>query len=430
MSSPTTPLTSATNEVAPADAPPGSLTGDGHIPNPAGPASPAHQWRGLLLDSARTFWSVDEVCEVLDLMARYRLNRLHWHLTDDAGWRFGVPGYERVVEVGARLPREPFTWYSNVDPGKRSGIIASAPEGSTSGWYTDGDIARIVEHAARLGIEMMPEMDLPGHMAAVIRAYPELGDPALTDLPPEEWTHRNDLLWPSDGSEAFLRAALEKVCDLFPFPVVHIGGDECDYRVWEADERLMQRMADEGVSDARALQGRFTDLARVTLSGRRRQLAAWDEVTETPCNGDELIFGWREDIGVPAALASGNPWILADADVLYLNRLGGPVATEPAGMYGTISVRDILDISVPDDDQLRGIQAAAWCEFMPDRTALHYHLFPRLLAVAELAWCGAVDETDFADRLAHEAAWLAEHGVHARPLDEHSWQPTPRPTAR
>ncbi len=416
--------------VAAADTAPGSLPGDSRIPNPAGPGRPAHAWRGLLLDSARTFWTVDEVCGILDLMARYRLNRLHWHLTDDAAWRFDVPGYARVVEVGAHLPREPFTWYSNVDPGKREEVIAGAPENSTMGWYTDEDISAVVGHAARLGIQVMPEMDLPGHMAAVIKAYPELGDPALAGLAPGEWTHRNDLLWPSAASETFVRAALEKVSDLFPFPVVHIGGDECDYRVWEADGALMQRMADDGFADARALQGRFTAVARATLADRDRRIAAWDEVTETPCVGDELIFGWREDVGVPAALGSGNPWVFADADVLYLNRLGGPVATEPAGMYGTISVRDILDIRIPDDDQLCGVQASAWCEFMPDRAALHHHLFPRLLAVAELAWCGTVDETDFADRLEHEVAWLAGHGVHGRPLDEHTWRPTPRPTAR
>lgn len=412
--------------VMPAEAAPGSLSGDSVIPDPSGPATPVHEWRGLMLDSARTFWSVDEVCEILDLMARYRLNRLHWHLSDDAGWRFGVPGYERVTEVGANLPREPFVWYTNVDVAKREEVIDRAPDGSSSGWYRDEDINRVVEHAAALGIQVMPEMDLPGHMAAVIRAYPELGDPALADLAPEDWTHRNDLLWPSEAADAFLRAALERVCDLFPFPTVHIGGDECDYKVWEADEALMQRMAHDGAGDARAIQGRFTALARETLASRGRGIAAWDEVTETPCVGDELIFGWREEVGVTAAQGSGNPWIFADADVLYLNRLSGPIATEPAGMYGTISVRDVLDIDIPEDDQLRGVQASAWVEFMPDRAALHYHLFPRLLAFAELAWNGSGDRARFADRLDEEIAWLAAQDVHGRPLDEHSWAPTVR----
>ncbi|MGV8845171.1 family 20 glycosylhydrolase [Tessaracoccus sp.] len=409
----------------------GSLAGDSTIPSQGGSTVPAHEWRGLLLDSARTFWSVDEVCEILDLMGRYRLNRLHWHLTDDAGWRFEVPGYEQAVDVGAHLPRDPFENYLNVDQGKREAVAARAKAGSTSGWYTDGDILWVVEHAASLGIQVMPEMDLPGHMAAVIRAYPELGDPALADLPSQEWTHRNDLLWPSDAADDFLRVALNKVCDLFPFPVVHIGGDECDYRVWEADGALMQRMALDGVADARALQGRFTALARETLVTRGRGIAAWDEVTDTPCVGDELIFGWREEVGVPAALGSGNPWVFADADVLYLNRLAGPVSTEPAGMYGTITVADILDIEIPQDTKLRGVQAAAWCEFMPDRATLHYHLFPRLLAVAELAWCGSgatTDKAGFEQRLRAETVWLAERGVHGRPLDEHSWELTRRKT--
>lgn len=398
------------------------------IPDPGGRTSPAHAWRGLLLDSARTFWSADEVCQVLDLMARYRLNRLHWHLTDDAGWRFAVPGFDKVVEVGAQLPREPFVWYSNVDPGKREEVLARAPEGSTTGWYSDDDIARVVEHAAELGIQIMPEVDLPGHMAAVIRAYPSLGDPALAELPPEAWTHRNDLLWPSAVADDFLTAALHKVCDLFPMPLVHIGGDECDYRLWEADGALMARMAEDGITDARAIQGRFTDIARNTLAARGREVAAWDEVTETPCSGDELIFGWREKVGVAAAQNSGNPWIFADADVLYLNRLGGPVEEEPCGMFGAISVTDILDIKLPGDQQLRGIQAGAWCEFMPDLAALNYHLFPRLLAVAELAWNGEgpLDRENFAERLTSEMAWLADHGVHGRPLDEHSWRSTER----
>lgn len=411
-----------------ADAAPGTRDGDGLIPRSTSEGRPALGWRGLLLDSARTFWSVDDVLEILDIMARYRLNRLHWHLTDDAGWRFAVPGWDKVVEVGAHLPREPFVWYNNVDQAKRESVIAAAPAGSASGWYTDEDIARVVGHAACLGIEVMPEMDLPGHMAAVIRAYPELGDPALASIPAEDWTHRNDLLWPSDASYAFLRAALGRVCDLFPMPLVHVGGDECDYRVWEADGELMARMREEDIHDAKALQGRFTDLARSTLTARGRAVAAWDEVTETPCEGDEIIFGWREEVGVTAARNSGNSWIFADADVLYLNRLAGPTATEPCGMFGTISLTDILNVELPQDNNLRGIQAAAWCEFMPDRAALHYHLLPRLLATAELAWAGQgpEDVADFADRLDTEIAWLADRGIHGRPLDDDSWKATIR----
>ncbi|GAB3815549.1 family 20 glycosylhydrolase [Tessaracoccus terricola] len=373
-----------------------------------------------MLDSARTFWSVTEVCELLAVMARYRLNVLHWHLTDDAGWRFAVPGYPRLLDVAAQLPREPFEWYDNVDHDKRRAALDSAPSGSSHGWYSDDDIRTVLQCAAGHGISVLPEVDLPGHMGAVIRAYPNLGDPALAGRPPQEWTHRNDLLWPGDEAEAFVVAALDRVVELFDHPLVHIGGDECDYRVWEADASLMARMAELGTPDARAIQGRFTELARRRLASHGRGIAAWDEVTETPIRGDEVVIGWRDDVGVPAARDSGNPWVFADAALLYLNRLAGPVETEPAGMFGVISPADIARAPVPEHPKLLGVQAAVWCEFLPDRARLHYHLFPRLLAVAELAWSGPLPDDalpDFEERLRAEADWLERHGLVGRPMD-------------
>lgn len=394
---------------------------DALVPGPDAPALPRHDWRGLMLDSARTFWSVAEICELLELMGRYRLNRLHWHLTDDAAWRFDVPGYPRLLDVAAHLPREPFVWYDNVDHDKRREALAAAAADSSHGWYSDDDIREILAFAAHHGIQVMPEVDLPGHMGAVIRAYPHLGDPALAGLPTEEWTHRNDLLWPGTDADAFVTAALDRVVALFDFPLVHIGGDECDYAVWEADADLMDRMRAAGVLDARQIQGRFTRLAREHLAAHGRVVAAWDEVTETPLIGDEVIIGWRDDVGVPAARDSGHPWVFADAALLYLNRLAGPVEDEPAGMFGVISPRDILEAPVPDHPSLLGVQAAVWCEFIPDRATLHYHLFPRLLAVAELAWCGPSEPEawpDFERRMRAESAWLAARGVKGRPLGE------------
>src|SRR5690625_7687833 len=132
----------------------------------------------------------------------------------------------RLVEIGSRLDRQPFHWYSNTDPEKRAEAIAAAPSDSTVGWYTDAQIAELIDIAAQRGIEIMPEIDLPGHMGAAIRAYPELGDPSLADLPAAEWPHRNDLLWPSERSARLVRTVVDRVCRLFPFDTVHIGGDE------------------------------------------------------------------------------------------------------------------------------------------------------------------------------------------------------------
>lgn len=393
------------------------------IPGPQAAAEPYASWRGLMLDSARTFWPMHVMRELLDLLARYRFNRLHWHLTDDAGWRFEVPGYPRLIEVASRLEREPFHWYSNTDAERRLEAIAEAPANSTHGWYTGDDIRALLEHAAASGIEIMPEVDLPGHMGAVIRAYPELGDPAFTDLPEAEWTHRNDLLWPSERSERFVRAVIDQVCRLFPHPVVHIGGDECDYSVWEADASLMAAMRERGLERGPQIQGWFTDIARDQLRRHGRTAAAWDELVETPTQGDELLFAWRDGRGVSAVRDSGHPWIFADASRLYLNRVAGPAAAEPAGMIPGFGVRSILEeVRPPTDPHLHGIQAAVWTEFITDREALHYQLFPRLLAVAEVAWNGpgATAWEEFVPRMRAEVEWLASRGVRARPLDAHT----------
>ena len=419
------------------------------IPGPQAPDEPAHAWRGLMLDSARTFWGVDVVHELLELMARYRLNRLHWHLTDDSGWRFPVPGYERLVEVGAHLPRPDYSWYGNILPAQRDVAAARSREVDYNGAYSAEDIAAVVEHARSLGIEVMPEVDLPGHMAAAIRAYPELGDPRLVGVDPAHWPHPNDLLWPGQASFDFLTAALTAVTELFPSSLVHIGGDECKHWVWESDPALLARYGtggapsvptpaevDEGgeTGDDPApealqrlrrsgpgsgsgdlgarLQGMFTDHARRVLEERSRRPAAWDELLGSPVAGDELIIALRARGGVPAAQASGHDWIYADCSRLYLNRVAGDPETEPPGMFGPITARDIIELPVPASSTLVGIQAAVWTEFILDRDHLFQQLFPRLLAVAERAWSGPdVEWREFSTRLDIETARLREHGV-------------------
>lgn len=409
------------------------------VPDPGAPDRPAHEWRGLMLDSARTCWGVEVVHELLELMARYRLNRLHWHLTDDSGWRFEVPGRPRLTSVGAHLPRPDYSWYGNILPEKREAADERAAEVRFDGSYGAEDIAAVVEHARELGIEVMPEVDLPGHMAAAIRAHPELGDPRLADVDPADWPHANDLLWPGEESFDFVAEVLEVVMDLFPFSLVHIGGDECKHWLWESDPELVRRFGDgpevargssSGTRDAvrpeavlrggpgsgrsglgARLQGMFTDHARAVLGRRGRRPAAWDELLESPTSGEEVILAWRGAGGVPLADRSGHDWIYADCTRLYLNRVAGDPATEPPGMFGPIGARDILELPAPDSARLLGIQAAVWTEFILDREHLLHQLFPRLLAVAERAWVGPdVEWRDFSARLETETAWLRAHG--------------------
>lgn len=383
------------------------------IPNPM-ITEPTYSWRGVLLDSARTMWSVETILELLQLMHRYRFNRLHWHLTDNCGWRIPIEGYPRLLEISSQLPRMAFDDYNNVDPQKLAQYQQKARHLNNRGFYSRQDIALIVQSATKLGIEIIPEIDLPGHMEAVILAYPELGNPNF----PVEITKlgdkylRNNLLWPNQEAFEFIRQALKTVAELFPFEIVHIGGDECDFEFWENNLVAKRWMETEHITDGRALQGFFMQMAAEILNSYGKKVAVWDEATSTGLKGDELVFAWREEKGVPAAIASGQPWIFCDANYLYLNRLAGPAKTEPIGMYGTITVEDILQKNIPDNEQIQGIQACAWCEFITDRTELYYQLFPRLLAAAERAWCGNhLNLEDSLARVQLEMKILKDHQI-------------------
>lgn len=239
----------------------------------------AYPWRGYLLDSSRTFWPVDAIIDLLGLLHRYHFTRLHWHLTDNSGWRVPVNGYPRVTEISSARRRMDFDDYTNVDRTRLATYQHDWAGTDNSGYYTADDIQKVLDVAEAYGIEAMPEIDLPGHAEAVILAYPELGNPEIAAGP----THvgaltsgkhlRNNLLWPSGEAFAFVEAAVDSICDLSPSCVIHIGGDECDMEFWEGSESARARMTDYGVVDGTGVHKAFTDVARRRLDGHGRTLS-------------------------------------------------------------------------------------------------------------------------------------------------------------
>lgn len=385
------------------------------------PQQPVMGWRGLLLDSSRTFWTLDTVLEVLELMHRCGLNRLHWHLTDNSGWRLDVPGYPRLTAVAAQQPRHGFAEYTNVPAADLARYQERAPFLNNCGFYTRQDIARVIQRAGELGIEVIPEVDLPGHAEAAIKAYPELGNPSTVGMDLSAWPQasrprvRNDLLWPCQQAFDFITAALHTVCELFPSPVIHVGGDECDVEYWESNPEARAWMEAHDVADGHALQQVFMRHARQVLASFGRRAGVWDEAVEAGLGADELVFGWREGTGVATAAASGHPWVFCDADLLYLNRVAEPDprsdTARPVAMNGAISVEDILSLTTPADKGLLGIQASVWCEFITERTELYRQLFPRLLAVAAKAfWGGEVEAGRLRELVDEESQVLAAAG--------------------
>ncbi|HLR57366.1 MAG TPA: family 20 glycosylhydrolase [Beutenbergiaceae bacterium] len=389
------------------------------LPEPlVGPVTgrcPRFQWRGFMIDSARTRFSVPIIKRVITLAARYGFNILHWHLTDDQGWRFEVPGYPRLTEA-AYLPRDTFDDYHSLNGDTRERAIAEAPARWTNGYYSDAEIAEVVEHATSQGIEVVPEVDLPGHMMAAITAYPHLGRPAGLPLPEGSmrehmwWPARNDLLWPTEEAKEFVEAAMRRISELFPGTHVHIGGDECAYEQWASDPDIDDWLRLRGVTEVPQLQNWFTSVATEVLRENGKAVVAWDEATEITDDEELLIIAWQEETGMARAMASGLPFVFADARTLYLNRIDPEVPTPQKGMVPGITVSDILTAPWPETNSERciGIQACVWSEFVLDGDDLLSLAFPRLLAVAERIWNPDIDSEEVEVLVRREYAVLRD----------------------
>jgi len=393
----------------------------------AGPVSGRQsrfEWRGVMIDSARTRHGVPAIKRVIELMARYGFNRLHWHLTDDQGWRFEVSEYPRLISESAYLPRDRFAEYHSLLGDTRERALREQDERWTNGFYTDAEIAEINAHASAHGILIVPEVDLPGHMAAAIQAYPELGRPAGLPLPEGSmrehmwWPARNDLLWPTDAARDFVAAVMRRIATLFPGPLVHIGGDECAYQQWASDPEITTWMTQHGVARVEDMQGWFMTEAARTLAEHGKKVAVWDEACDIWDDEDALVVAWAEQAGMDRIARSPQRFVFADARTLYLNRIdpdpnSDDTASPQKGMLPGISVHDILTASWPltESERCIGIQACAWSEFILDGDDLLQMLFPRLIAVAERLWSTQIDPADAAARIAHEHAVLTAAGA-------------------
>lgn len=352
---------------------------------------PLYEWRGLMIDSARTCFSVSTIELMIDLARRYGFNRLHWHLTDDSGWRFDVPDYPRLTEVAAYRPRSRFDNYTNEAGDTIEMAAQEAPSKWTAGYYTDSEIQHLIDYAADRGIEILPEVDIPGHMMAAIEAYPQLGRPDSAPLPKhsmrddQRWPAQNDLLWPTDEALEFVLAAVDRIIDLFPGSTIHVGGDECAYDQWATDPDIDKWLKLRGLKSVPDIQTWFLDAVADRVRARGRRVAGWDEICRITDDPDILMFAWDEERGMNRIAQSTNPYVYADARSLYLNRIDPDAPQRQKGMIPGISVADILSTPWPEaeDERCIGVQACLWSEFILDEADLIDMAFPRLLAVSE-----------------------------------------------
>ncbi|GAB7048170.1 beta-N-acetylhexosaminidase [Catenuloplanes indicus] len=385
--------------------------------------APRFRWRGAMLDVARHFMPVAGVLRLIDLLALHKLNVLHLHLTDDQGWRLEVPGYPLLTSVGGWRPR-------SMRGSKKHEEYDDRPHG---GYYTADDVREIVAYAAARHVTVVPEIDLPGHVQAALAAYPRLGNgpsPAVR----EAWGISTHTLNVSDEALDFCRAVLHTVCDLFPSPVIGIGGDECDRGEWRRSPAAVARAHDLGI-DPDDLQAWFVAQLAAVLESRGRRTYGWDEILEGGAPAGALIAAWRGPAAAAFAANAGHDVVSCPDMHVYLDYRQSDDPAEPVPVGTRLTVEDVYAFDpvppgVTSPERIVGAQANIWTEHMPDARAVDYMAFPRLCALAEVVWSGpGRDPAGFTGRLTTHLTRLDALGVeYRRPDGPRPWQT--RPSAR
>ena len=355
----------------------------GAVPGVVIDDAPRFAWRGVMLDSARHMQSVDTIKRIIDAMFASKLNRLHWHLVDDQGWRLPIPGWPRLTSVSA--------W-------RRPAVAPGAPPlPAIGGYYTAAQIRGVVAYAQARGITIVPEIEMPGHALAAIRAYPALG--MGVPVPPgteSDWGVFPWLYNTDDATFVFLQDVLTEVMRLFPGRDIHVGGDEATKEQWRGSPAIQARIKALGLKDEDALQGWFMARIGRFLHAHGRRMIGWDEVLDGGVPPDAAITSWRGTEGAVKAAHSGHDAILSPAPLLYLDNRQSGGADEPPGRGRLITLADILKfdpmpagLSPSERRRILGLQANLWTEHVRTDERATWMMFPRAFAVAEVGWAGA-----------------------------------------
>jgi len=380
--------------------------------------SPRFSYRGLHLDVGRHFFPVDFIKRYIDLMAMYKLNTFHWHLTEDQGWRIEIEKYPRLTEVGAY--RRETTLEKNHDPYVGDGT----PYG---GFYTKDEVREIVTHAASRYVTVIPEIEMPGHSQAALAAYPELG---CTEGPFEvstRWGVHDDIYCPSEETFTFLEDVLLEVMELFPSEYIHVGADEAPKSRWEESALAQEVIRREGLADEHELQSYFIRRIEAFLQSHGRKLIGWDEILEGGLAPEATVMSWRGIKGGIEAARQGHDVIMTPNSHMYFDYYQADPENEPLAIGGLITLEDVYGYEpVPDSlswiegQHILGAQANVWTEYMKTTDYVEYMVLPRAFALAEVVW-SPKDKRDwefFESRLPSHFEMLDRLGVNYRPLDQ------------
>ncbi|MBK8852405.1 MAG: beta-N-acetylhexosaminidase [Saprospiraceae bacterium] len=375
---------------------------------------PRFPYRGMHLDVSRHFFSVQFIKEYLRMMARYKMNTFHWHLTDDQGWRIEIKKYPKLQEIAA--------WRNQTLKGHAGQSKKEFINQKYGGYYTQEEIKDVVQFASQLGIEVVPEIEMPGHASAAVAAYPELGCTGKQIEVVGEWGVFDDVFCPSETTFQFLQDVMDEVIPLFPSPYIHIGGDECPKTQWKNNQLCQELIRNNHLGDEHGLQSYFIKRIENYLNQRGKKIIGWDEILEGGLAPNATVMSWRGIEGGLAAAKQGHDVIMTPTDFCYLDYYQSRNPKEPLAIGGYLPLEKVYSYNpVPAEleaglhHHILGTQGNVWTEYLSTPERVWYQVLPRMTALAEVGWSAKVnkDKEDYFQRLQDQYVYWKDKGIHA-----------------
>jgi len=377
---------------------------------------PRFSWRGLHIDVGRHFMPKEFLLKFIDLIALHKMNVMHLHLTEDQGWRIEIKKYPKLTSIGSKRKE---TMAGHYEENRYDGT-------PHSGFYTQDDIREIVKYAEDRFVDVMPEIEMPGHSQAAIAAYPELGNTGKQLEVGTHWGVYDNVYNANDTTIHFLQDVLTEVLSLFPSKFIHIGGDECPKTQWHASPEAQAKIKQLGLKDEHELQSWFIHQMDAFLAAKGRRLVGWDEILEGGLAPGATVMSWRGEQGGIAAAKAGHDVIMTPGDSTYFDHyqsrdhkaegvaIGGFLPLEKVYAYEPVP----KELTAEEAKHVLGAQGQLWTEYIPDAKRLEYMAFPRACALAEVLWTPAKEKNypDFLTRMSAHLERLSILDVNYRKL--------------
>lgn len=388
--------------------------------------APRFSYRGLHLDVGRHMFPIDFIKKYIDLLARHKFNRFHWHLTEDQGWRIEIKKYPKLQEIAAFRNETVIGHARTADRHN-----AKSYDGQRyGGFYTQEEIKEVIQYAAQRHVTIIPEIELPGHALAALSAYPELGCTAGPYKAATTWGVFDDVYCAGkEETFIFLQGVLDEVIELFPSEYIHIGGDECPKTRWEKCPHCKKRMKAENIKDTHALQSYFIQRIEKYLNSKGKKIIGWDEILEGGLAPNATVMSWRGEEGGIAAAQQNHDVIMTPTGWCYFDYYQDTTKTEPLAIGGYLPISKVYSyeplpaqLTADQAKHILGVQANVWTEYMKTSDYVEYMVYPRACAMAEVAWSSKENRNyeDFIKRLQKHAIRLdewkvnyAKHGIEA-----------------